>query len=103
MFQEVINRSSNGYGWLLVYLTAPAWVDKVNLDLWANIPRENQDPLNPIMVAPYNKPGLIRVVKCDMKGSVCSRFTIAFTMRGLIPKLKIIDAPHLEQCVPYGC
>ena len=96
MFQEVINRSSYGYGWLLVYLTSPAWVDKVNLDFWANIPRENQDPLSPIMVASYNKPGHIRVVNCDVKRSGCSRFTIAFTMCGLIPKLKIIDAPHLE-------
>jgi hypothetical protein len=96
VFQEVINRSSYGYGWLLVYLTSSAWVNKVNLDFWANIPCENQDPLNPIMVAFYNKPGLIRVVNGDVKGSVCSRSTIAFTMCGLISKLKIIDAPHLE-------
>jgi hypothetical protein len=96
VLQEVIDRSSYGYGWLLVYLTSSAWVDKVNLDFWANIPRENQDPLSPIMVASYNKPGLISVVKCDVKGSFCSKFTIAFTMCGLIPKLKIFDAPHLE-------
>ena len=96
MFPEVSNRSSYGYGWPLVYVKAPTWFNKVNLDFWASVPREKQDSLRPIMAALYDESGFIHVVKCDVKGSVCSRSTIAITMGGLIPKLKVFDAASFE-------
>jgi len=48
------------------------------------------------MAALYDEPGFIHVVECDVKGSVCSRSTIAFAMGGLIPKLKIFDPTSFE-------
>jgi hypothetical protein len=91
VFREVSNRSSYGYDWLLVYANVPTRFNKVNLDFWASVPRENQDSLRPVMAALYDEPGFSHVVECDVKGSVCSRSTIAITMGGLIQKLKIFD------------
>ena len=96
MFREVSNRSSYGYDWPLVYANVPTRFNKVNLDFWASVPREKQDSLRPIMAALYDEPGFIHVVECDVKGSVCSRSTIAFAMGGLIPKLKIFDPTSFE-------
>jgi hypothetical protein len=96
VFREVSNRSSYGYGWPLVYAKVPPGFNKVNLDFWASVPREKQDSLRPIKAALYDELGFIHVVECDVKGSVCSRSTIAFGMGGLIPKLKIYDPTSFE-------